>query len=304
MAQRTKRGKVLEMYAQKDERIVAVTQTNKGVSAARNLGIGKATGTYLTFVDADDQIEKDIFEKLVKKIEEEKVDVVRYNCYYSTAENAKMSTGNMAGFINQKIEKDQLEEVRRKLITGELSGYVWLLFAKTEQIREANKGQVFNKRIHYMEDTLVFLEMFGKVQSAYFYDEPGYYYYYTPDEKLREKSFYQNYLKNLNVVYSKMKTILKKQHCFSKEMENLIDVKWLNTIVDHFALIEKTDAKTSATEKLRLVAELEYTKEPVASEWYPLKSYNAKMIRLLQKEKYGQFFLLNKVRRIVTKLKH
>ena len=122
MAQRTKRGKVLEMYAQKDERIVAVTQTNKGVSAARNLGIGKATGTYLTFVDADDQIEKDIFEKLVKKIEEEKVDVVRYNCYYSTAENAKMSTGNMAGFINQKIEKDQLEEVRRKLITGELSG--------------------------------------------------------------------------------------------------------------------------------------------------------------------------------------
>ena len=58
MAQRTKRGKVLEMYAQKDERIVAVTQTNKGVSAARNLGIGKATGTYLTFVDADDQIEK------------------------------------------------------------------------------------------------------------------------------------------------------------------------------------------------------------------------------------------------------
>ena len=155
-----------------------------------------------------------------------------------------------------------------------------------------------------MEDTLVCLEMFGKVQSAYFYDEPGYYYYYTPDEKLREKSFYQNYLKNLNVVYSKMKTILKKQHCFSKEMENLIDVKWLNTIVDHFALIEKTDAKTSATEKLRLVAELEYTKEPVASEWYPLKSYNAKMIRLLQKEKYGQFFLLNKVRRIVTKLKH
>ncbi len=73
---------------------------------------------------------------------------------------------------------------------------------------------------------------------------------------------------------------------------------------DHFALIEKVDAKTSPTEKLRLVAELEYTKEPVASEWYPLKSYNAKMIRLLQKEKYGQFFLLNKVRRIVTKLKH
>lgn len=155
-----------------------------------------------------------------------------------------------------------------------------------------------------MEDTLVCLEVFSQAHSAYFYDEPGYYYYYTPDEKLRKKSFYQNYLKNLNLVYQQMKTILKRHRCLNKEMENLIDVKWLDTIVDHFALIEKVDSHTTKTEKLRLIAELEYTKEPVESRDYPLKSYNAKMIQLLQKEKYGQLFLLNKIRRFVAKLKH
>ena len=155
-----------------------------------------------------------------------------------------------------------------------------------------------------MEDTLVCLEVFSQVHSAYFYNEAGYYYYYTPDENLREKSFYQNYLKNLNLVYQQMKTILNRHRCLNREMENLIDVKWLDTIVDHFALIEKVDSHTTKTEKLRLIAELEYTKEPVESRDYPLKSYNAKMIQLLQKEKYGQLFLLNKIRRFIAKLKH
>ena len=70
---------VLQEYQQKDERIVAIYQENSGVSVARNVGIKRATGTYINFVDGDDAIAPDIIEKLVKKIEEEKVDLVRYN---------------------------------------------------------------------------------------------------------------------------------------------------------------------------------------------------------------------------------
>ena len=68
----------------------------------------------MTFVDADDCLEKNIIEKLVQKIEEEKVDVIRYNCYYSTKENAKASVGNMAGLANQKIEKDRFRRSKKE----------------------------------------------------------------------------------------------------------------------------------------------------------------------------------------------
>jgi glycosyltransferase involved in cell wall biosynthesis len=45
---------IVEEYAKKDPRIVVVTQTNKGVSGARNTGFKKAKGDYFCIVDADD----------------------------------------------------------------------------------------------------------------------------------------------------------------------------------------------------------------------------------------------------------
>lgn len=80
---------VLKKYQEKDKRIIAIHQENKGASVARNVGIQKSTGTYVSFVDDDDFIEKDIIEKLVEKIKKEKVDLLRYNCYYSTNRNKK-----------------------------------------------------------------------------------------------------------------------------------------------------------------------------------------------------------------------
>lgn len=52
-------------FANRDERIQYYKNTMKGVSSARNLGIRKASGVYLTFVDSDDLIEKDYIKELV-----------------------------------------------------------------------------------------------------------------------------------------------------------------------------------------------------------------------------------------------
>lgn len=48
-----------------DMKIVLVRNEHKGVVVARNIGISAATGEYITFVDADDYIEKDCIEKMV-----------------------------------------------------------------------------------------------------------------------------------------------------------------------------------------------------------------------------------------------
>ena len=72
---------ILEEYALKDERIKIINQKNKGVSAARNTGIDAATGEYIGFVDSDDWVKLDAYEKLYNKITREDVDIVfsRYN---------------------------------------------------------------------------------------------------------------------------------------------------------------------------------------------------------------------------------
>ncbi|MDR2067658.1 MAG: glycosyltransferase [Holosporaceae bacterium] len=55
---------ILEKYSTKDSRITVLHQENLGQGAARNVGMNAASGEYLGFVDADDWIELDYFEKL------------------------------------------------------------------------------------------------------------------------------------------------------------------------------------------------------------------------------------------------
>ena len=54
----------LEEFAKKDSRIKIINQENGGLSAARNTGIEAATGEYIGFVDSDDYVDLDFYEKL------------------------------------------------------------------------------------------------------------------------------------------------------------------------------------------------------------------------------------------------
>lgn len=70
-------GELCEKLAQKDERIQVFHKENGGASSARNLGITKAKGACLGFVDSDDYIEPYVYEKMLQAMEERKVPVVQ-----------------------------------------------------------------------------------------------------------------------------------------------------------------------------------------------------------------------------------
>lgn len=50
---------------------VLITQENKGQSAARNIGVSKADGKFIVFVDSDDTLENTFLEKLITNYKEE-----------------------------------------------------------------------------------------------------------------------------------------------------------------------------------------------------------------------------------------
>ena len=68
-------GFICDQYAKSDERIKVIHKDNGGVSNARNVGINQAKGEYITFIDADDYVQKEFLEKLVKPIIDNNVDV-------------------------------------------------------------------------------------------------------------------------------------------------------------------------------------------------------------------------------------
>ena len=64
---------IVKEYAQKDRRVITLnTFEESGQSYARNLALEIASGEYIGFVDADDWIELDMFEKLYNRLKSQK----------------------------------------------------------------------------------------------------------------------------------------------------------------------------------------------------------------------------------------
>ena len=67
---------VLNFYSEKDKRIKVLSQSNSGVSAARNNGIRAAEGEYICFLDSDDFMHPQNVELQVKAITDSGADIV------------------------------------------------------------------------------------------------------------------------------------------------------------------------------------------------------------------------------------
>lgn len=61
-------GAICDQWAEKDPRIRVIHKKNGGVSAARNEGLKAATGALIGFVDSDDWVEPDMYEKMKKRM--------------------------------------------------------------------------------------------------------------------------------------------------------------------------------------------------------------------------------------------
>lgn len=68
-------GKICDEYAKKDMRIKVIHKKNGGLGDARNCGLSIATGEYIGFIDSDDYIESDMYEKLINACIEKKSDI-------------------------------------------------------------------------------------------------------------------------------------------------------------------------------------------------------------------------------------
>ena len=61
-------AQVCDELSKSDKRVRVIHQKNKGIATTRNIGIENATGYYISFVDSDDYLEKDLYKNLYKSM--------------------------------------------------------------------------------------------------------------------------------------------------------------------------------------------------------------------------------------------
>lgn len=70
---------ICKKWKKKDKRIKVYHQQNMGVSRARNKGIDIAKGDYISFIDSDDMIDKNLYESFIEEYKKN-VDIIRFRC--------------------------------------------------------------------------------------------------------------------------------------------------------------------------------------------------------------------------------
>ena len=104
-----KSSQIVDGFAEKNEKVIAIHQQNAGPGIARNNGIKKATGDYVVFLDSDDYIDIDYFTLLAPKAE--KVDVVFIDVLQVTSDGKTLSKELMSeykGWNNDRIIRSQM----------------------------------------------------------------------------------------------------------------------------------------------------------------------------------------------------
>lgn len=140
---------VLEYLAQKDTRIKRINQENQGLSGARNSGIKKTSGEFLMFVDADDWLEENAFEKISKIFNYEDLFCFSYNRFFQNKiipRNLNLNGVFEASFIQRRIVGLLGEELKDPSQADSLVT-AWGKIYKTEIIKKNNLEFVDTKII-------------------------------------------------------------------------------------------------------------------------------------------------------------
>lgn len=124
-------GGIVREYASKDSRFHLITQENSGRAEARNAGVRAAAGRWLGFIDPDDYIEPNMYERLCQLAEESGADMAQ--CSYSPfllTENEELR--GMAGEKALHVEKTacdgvftERDEIFKLFLEDRITGVVW-----------------------------------------------------------------------------------------------------------------------------------------------------------------------------------
>ena len=174
-------GRICDEYASLDRRFRVVHQPNQGVSAARNLGLDLAAGDYVYFADGDDELRPEALEHLYSAIIQGKYDVSASG--YSLVKDGKVEDRCMvAGAAPEICSSDDLMDYL-------LNKCDFIFYTCWNKLISIQVVSDLRFRSIKQEDFLFCGQVYLKIQSLIYLNEPLYIYYDYPSSLSKDFSY-------------------------------------------------------------------------------------------------------------------
>lgn len=185
---------IIQKFQQKDSRVILINKSNGGQASARNLGLSKATGEYIAFIDSDDYADYNFCEKLYTKAISGNYDIIC--CDYFIIDGAKEVYFNVFDFESCELSASEYA------FSG--AGPCNKMY-KRSFLQE--HGFVFPEGIIY-EDYACIPALVVYNPNVFYCKEPLFYYVHHNASTMRSDQYKQKYediFKASDILYQKMK---------------------------------------------------------------------------------------------------
>lgn len=195
---------ICEEYANKYENIILINKVNGGLSSSRNVGMNKATGKYISFIDPDDSIDSNYLIKLVNTIEKNNCDVV-VSGYITKPNNIQIEPGYK---LNKVLNgRDFILSSHNVHSKNDLC-FVWRYIYNLDLIRKNNI--LFNEKIFIGEDVVFNLEVLVNSNRVMAISDKLYSYTVNNPDSLMRVKYKPNLEESLIYQYDKRLDISKR----------------------------------------------------------------------------------------------
>lgn len=241
-------GQIADSFAERDKRFQVIHKENRGVSAARKTGLEKAEGDYIGFVDGDDYIEPEMYEKLVELAVEYGADIAHCGYQMVFPDRVDMYHGT-----KQLKVQDTYTGVKDLLEGNLVEPGLWNKIYRRKLFNQIN----YDENIVINEDLLLNYFLFHRSEKAVFIDVP-YYHYMVRKNSASTSDWNEHKVMDPVRVLEKMRREEKDQ-----ELRALIDNRYIYQLV-RVIIFRSNDNKT-LLRKLRQI-----TRDKLAAEYETL----------------------------------
>lgn len=214
---------ICDAYQKQDTRVVVLHQKNAGVSAARNAGLDRASGEYITFVDSDDYIEPNMYASMMKTVQEYNCDVVLCDCVKEFSDHKELYTHDIRpGFY----DKHQLQkEYYPHLLIMENVEYpatisnCLLVFKNDKKFSTVR----YIEGVRYSEDWL-FGACLMYLADSFYYMSGQSFYHYCMNEQSATHNHVADKWNDYEILYKKMQSYFSQceDYDFSEQLDKVL----------------------------------------------------------------------------------